>query len=181
MNVLWQSGDHQLLCKAVLAKRRGCEEMLCYKVPPGYVWTSLSESCFYCSQRPFPCPANTMASDHFPVSMEVSHTTILSTHLPPLGIVSLWQRKNLFISFDIGDQLSTHFLWSLTIQKALKKISHPVFTICEFIPCRKACLSSWKSNIKVYNLISTRDQTKNLVFLRDISAETYGIFQFVCT
>lgn len=176
MNVLWQSGSHQLLCKAVLARRRGCEEMLCYEVPPGYVWTQLWESCFYCSQHPFRCPTNTTASDHFPVFMQVSHTTISSIHLPPLGIVSWWQRKNSFTNFEIGDQLSTHFLWSLEIQKVLNKVSHPVFTICGSIPSRNACLSSWKSNIKVYNLISTRDETRNFVLLRGISAETYGIF-----
>lgn len=74
-----------------------------------------------------------------------------------------------------------HIFYDHLKYRVLNKVSHPVFTICGSIPSRNVCLSSWKSNIKVYNLISTRDETRNLVFLRDISAETYGIFQFVCT
>lgn len=38
--------------------------------------------------------------------------------------------------------------------------------VCESIPCRKACLSSWESNIKVYNLISSWDKTKDFISLK---------------
>lgn len=35
--------------------------------------------------------------------------------------------------------------------------------------------------MRVYELIYTSDQTKDFVSLRDVSSETYGIFQFAFT
>ena len=174
-----------LLCKAALAQRKGREGMQCYEVPPVHGWALLAESCFCCSHVPSSSSANTKVSDCSSVSTQVSYEIVPSLPFATMGTVSLCQLKNespsKFINFEVGDQLSTHFLWPHAIQEVLKKFPHLVFEIRGSIPCRKACLSAWESNIRVYELISTPDQTKDLVSLKDVSAETYGIFLFAFT
>lgn len=159
-----------LLCKATLAQRRGCEGMQHYEAPPVHGLAPLAESCFCCSHAPSSSSANTKVSDCSSISMQVSHEIVPSLPFNTVGIVSLWQLKNespsKIINFEVGDQLSTHFLWSHAIQEVLKKFPHLVFKICESIPCRKVHLSIWECNIGVYELVSTPDQTKDLVSLR---------------
>lgn len=69
-------------------------------------------------------------------------------------------------------------LCSHAIQEVLEEPHHLVFKIREPILCRKVCLTAWESDTRLYKLISTPDQTKDLVSLRLVSAEKYGIFQF---
>lgn len=135
----------------------------------------LAETCFGC---PF-----LFFSQHYSQGLLLRfHAILPSLPFTAAGTVSLCQLKNeslKLINFEVGDQLSTLLLWSHAIQEVLKELPHLVFEIWESILCRKVCLTAWESDIRLYELISAPDQTKDLVSLRLVSAEKYGIFQFV--
>lgn len=112
------------------------------------------------------------------------HAILPSLPFTAAGTVFLCQLKNeslKLIHLEVGDQLSTPTLWSHSIEEVLKELPHFVFEIWESILCKKVCLTAWETDRRFYELISTPDQTKDLFSLRLVSAEKYGIFQFVST
>lgn len=114
-------------------------------------WTLMKLSLHYCSPLWEQCPCGNWKMSHHPKSFQ-----------------DRWPTLHTFSVITCNT-------------RAFKDISTHYFGICESVPNRKVCLSAWKCKIRVYRLISAPDQTKDLVSLRNISAETYGVFQFAFT